>query len=152
MKKRQSVPLQRQSLKPTLDGYFILKRYFPKHSTITVPYPPTELTDEELEKLRSQLDKSLPIFSMMTDLWDWDLHFENDLSDDWYYDAAFGQQSSINALAEQLAEYFLEKVEEYNMDYDSYQDPDAFRLLVMEKARQFIVNWRQNIPKTIAQP
>lgn len=144
--------MKRQSLKPTLAGYFILKRYFPKHSTITVPYPPADLSDEELEKLRSQLDKALPRYSMMMDLWDWDLHFENDLSDDWYYDAAFGQQSSINALAKQLAEYFLEKVEEYSMDYDHHQDQDAFRSVVMEEARQFIVNWRQNIQKTIAPP
>jgi len=139
-------------LRPTLAGYFILKKLFPKHSIITVPYPPAELTEEELEALRSQLDESIPRNTMMIDLWDWDLHFEKELSDDWYYDAVFGHQSSVNALAEQLAEYFLEKVEEYGIDYDQYGDPQAFRALVMNEATQFIVNWRKNIQTKTAQP
>jgi len=140
-----------EDLRPTLTGYCILEQLFPKHATVETPYPPAELSEQEIKVLRERIDEAMPKFSMMVDLWDWDIHFEKDLSDDWYYEAVFGRQSSVNVLAEELAEYFLEQVDEFAMDYDQDNDPEIFHDLVMTEARQFIVNWRKNIQDQIAQ-
>ena len=141
-----------RDLRPTLTGYFILKKLFPEHVTLTTPYPPAELTDVEVEALKARIDEAIPTNSMIVDLWDWDLHFERDLSDDWYFSAAFGPESLAGELAEELADYFLEKIEEYGLDYDQYNDPEVFSTLVITEAKKFITEWRNNIEKKCAQP
>lgn len=62
----------------------------------------------------------------MIDLWDWDIHFEKELEDDWYFEAVFGSESSVSDCSEQLAEKFVESVDEFRMDYDQDRDPQVF--------------------------
>jgi len=138
-------------LKSMLAGYFILYQRFQKKSTITTPYPPGELNKEELDNLKDQLYKCVPLDNMMVDLWDWDIHFEDNLGDDWYFEAAFGAKSSIDSCIEELAEYFLKQVEECGMDYNQYEDPDFFSKSVREEAKKFIVGWRENILRNVVQ-
>lgn len=56
--------------KPTLAAHFLLKRLLLDHPNITPPYPPAEFTETEVETIRCLLDNSLPVNSMMMDLWD----------------------------------------------------------------------------------
>jgi len=137
-------------LMPTLAGYLMLNKHFPHHSSISTPYPPSELSEEELEALKEQLRNYMPLDSIITDLWDWDIRFENDLEDDWYFAAAFGTTSSLEAISEYLAEYFLEKADEYKRDYDQHEDDDTFSSFVTAEAQKFIAGWRNNIIKGVS--
>ena len=69
----------------------------------------------------------MPIYSMIADLWDWDVHFEDYLSDDWYFEAAFGEPGTLKSCAEELEEFFLEKAEEYGLDYNQHLDYRAYQ-------------------------
>ncbi len=128
----------------TLLSYYALEQWLGERIQIETPYPPAILEDDELEALRSRLCKTMPRQSMMLDLWDWDLHFEEDLENDWFFEAAFGPDSSAEDCAETLADYFLEKAAEYAMDYDQCSSDD-FDALVQEEALQFINSWRNNL-------
>jgi len=86
----------------------------------------------------------MPLNFVITDLWDWDIHFEEFLGDDWYFECAFGSPSSLASCADQLAEYFGEKCGEYGIDYDYSPSEPAFESLVREQAAEFIFTWRNN--------
>ena len=109
-----------------LFAYFLLESLFPDKIRIKTPYPPSVLSEEEIEQLMERVCACMPLDSMMFDLWDWDIHFENDLGDDWLCDAIFGDEESLDGTAEQLADFFLEKVDEYDMDYDQNQSNEDF--------------------------
>ncbi|OQA24768.1 MAG: hypothetical protein BWY59_02056 [Verrucomicrobia bacterium ADurb.Bin345] len=131
-------------LMPTLAGYFLCSE--PALGRTGYPsLPSLWLRDDELESVSAELNNLMPSDSMILSLWDWDLHFEVELSNDWYCAAAFGPQSQIEDPAEQLAEYFLQKVDEYDIDCNQFEDPDAFRDFIRDEARSFILKWRQNI-------
>lgn len=128
-------------------GYFLLKGLFPDKLCLETPYPSSVLSEEETEQLMGYFRACMPLDSMMLDLWDWDIHFEDDLGDDWLYEAVFGDQASLDASAEQLAEFFLEKVDEYGMDYNQTQSDEDFDFAtwVREEAVTFIKHWRENL-------
>jgi hypothetical protein len=127
-------------------GYFLLKGWFPDKLCIETPYPPSVLSEEKIEQLMDCFRACMPRDSMMLDLWDWDIHFEDDLGIDWLYEAVFGDQASLDTSAEQLAEFFLEKVDEYDMDYNQTQSDEDFDFAawVREEALTFIKHWREN--------
>ncbi len=130
----------------TLMGYFILSKLSSDHFIIEVPYPPTELTEKELETLKDEFNALMPLDSFIVDLWDWDLHFENELSSDWYFEAVFGRKSTINLVAKELANYFMDKSEEYSIDYNQSQySREELYAHVMNESVKFILNWRMNI-------
>ena len=84
---------------------------------------------------------------MIFDLCDWDIHVEDgdSLSDDWLREAAFGDEDSVSGCSDELAELFLEKCVEYDMDYDQTSDPEAFEEQVHEAAEAFIRQWRSRL-------
>jgi hypothetical protein len=84
---------------------------------------------------------------MINDLRDWDIHVEDGdyLSDDWLREAAFGEADTESECAEELAELFLQKCDEYDMDYDQSSDPDGFAIRVHETAEAFIRQWRARL-------
>jgi hypothetical protein len=100
-----------------------------------------------MDQFRDRLRAAMPLDTIITDLWDWDVHFEDGdhLSDDWLIEAAFGSDDSLDDCADQLEELFHCKVREYDIDYDQYADPDAFDELVTNAARNFIVQWRHQL-------
>lgn len=100
---------------------------------------------ELLAQLVEQLNRCMPLESMMTDLWDYDVHFEDDLDTDWYFEAAFGDPDSLQGCSQRLAEFFMGKVSELSIDYNQSADDAEFEALVREEARNFIVEWRQRI-------
>ena len=108
-------------------------------------YQLPELTDEEMDEFKHSFKDCMPLGSMMVDLWDWDLHFESALEDDWYFEAAFGGPDSAQACADTLADYFIESADEYGLDYNQDADYEAYESLVQGEASAFVKVWRENI-------
>ena len=129
----------------TLAAYYILEDWFPDRFRLKRPYPRPIVSPEEWEEARRRLNALIPRDSMIFDLWDWDLHFEDDLGDDWYLAAVFGSEEDVEDCASSLAEYFLENVEKYGMDYDQYGQEDLFAELMQDQAEAFIRRWREAV-------
>lgn len=125
-------------MKPTADE---LSKWF------SMEYPPSELPEADLAAMVGKLNELIPRDTMMTDLWDWDVHFETDWDSDWYFEAVFGAASTLDTCAEELADYFHEQVDECEMDYDQQRDPEAFITHVRSEARKLLAGWRANIYK-----
>jgi len=127
-----------------LDGY-IRNRLIGSVSSHEEIYPPADLSEEQLEDLLDRLTELMPLDSIIVDLWNWDVHFEDYLDNDWFFEAAFGGIETLNGCAEELADSFLEKVDEFDMDYDQYPEYDIFQSKVREESRKFIAGWRNNV-------
>jgi len=121
--------------------YYLLQQVLPGKFELPEAYPPGDLDEEDEEDLRRRLVRFAPRDSMLRDLWDWDFHFENDLSSDWFYGATL-YASDENDLAGQLSEYFVKKAREYHMDYDLDPWSSEFEQFVEEEALRFIRQWR----------
>jgi len=103
----------------TLAGYHLLINTFPDRFEIETPYPPSTLSDEELDELKRRLNECMPSNSMIMDLWDWDIHFEEELGCDWYFEVAFGSlKSNLACCVDELASFFMEKVIEYDLFHE----------------------------------
>ena len=126
-------------------GYFVMSEFLNNPDTIDHPYPPGVISGEQLDELKDRLTECMPLDSMFIDLWDWDIHFERDLSDDWYFETAFGSASSLESCAEDLIAFFLEACSEYDIDYNQSPDDPEFENLVREEAIKFIRAWRNNL-------
>jgi hypothetical protein len=127
-----------------LIGYLMLTEFSANPDALSTPFPPSKLSEKALNELKCQLKRHMPLDSMIIDLWDWDIHFEDDLGDDWYFEAVFGAQASIEQCAKQLADFFFEKCNEYSIDYNqSPNDPD-FEKLIQNQAENFILDWRNS--------
>jgi hypothetical protein len=131
--------------KSRLIGYYLLSLWFSGRSSLETPYPSTSLSDDELPDMKTKLNACMPKQSMIIDLWEWDVHFESDLSDDWYFGALFGDSATADGSADRLADYFLERVEEHALDYDQHTDRQAFEALVRKESRDFITAWRNTV-------
>lgn len=103
------------------------------------------LEDDELDDLKRRLGKFMPLDSIIIDLWDWDIHFESELYDDWFLSAAFGPPGALDSCSTDLADFFLEKVDEYGLDYDRHRGREGFADLIREESMKFVENWRRNI-------
>jgi hypothetical protein len=104
-------------------------------------------SDEDMVTVRELLSRAMPPDSMINDLRDWDIHVEDGdyLSDDWLREAAFGEADTESECAEELAELFLLKCDEFDMDYDQASDRDGFAVRVQEAAIAFIRQWRARL-------
>ena len=136
----------------TLLGYHLLHEWFPGRCHIALPSPLSALSHGDLEELKHRLNACMPLQSFIVDLWDWDVHFEDDLGEEWYFEAAFGSTESLPHCASELGAFFLEQVERYDLDYNQYEDPEFFTVVVREETQQFIKHWRDNIFKRFAPP
>ncbi len=133
----------------TLAGHYLLHEWFPDRFALETPHPPEGLSEDEEDRLKERLRDCMPLDSMMVDLWDWDIHFEDLLEDDWYFEAAFGLPECVDERGQELADFFLEQVDERDMDYNQQEDPDTFREMVEDEARKFVRSWRENIFKKL---
>ena len=131
----------------TLGAYYILEDWFPGHFALERPYPPTTISAEEWEEAKRRLNGLMPLDSIIFDLWDWDLHFEEDLTDDWYLAAVFGSEEDVESCASSLAEYFLENVARFGMDYaeEEFDESGSFEAFVQDGAEAFIKRWREAV-------
>ena len=122
-----------------LVGYLMLCEFLKEPDILHTPYPAAELSEQQLRALKVCLNECMPLDFMITDLWNWDIHFEECLSDDWYFEAVFGSASSLRSCAEQLAEFFVEKCNENDMDYNQSQDDPEFESRIREHAANFVL-------------
>lgn len=126
-------------------GHYLLSRLTQSPPSLPRPYPPADLSDEQLNQLVADLEATMPTASMIYALKDWDIQFRDVLSDDWYFDAVFGPESSLEECAETLAEVFRERVEQLDLDYDQHADPERFRDRVSDEAVAFVRDWRERV-------
>lgn len=127
-------------------GYQMMRMWFPEKEEAEKKNMVTkELSDEEFEELKNHLNGCMPLGSMMLDLWDDNVRFEDDLTSDWYIKAAFGTEETLSECAEQLERFFLTQVERLALDYNQQGEEDLFHDLIRDEARQFVKNWRKNI-------
>jgi len=116
-----------------------------------LPWPSDDLTEQEVEGLRSALRELVPLDTMVADMWDWDIHFENSTFVDTYFDVALGPEDVALAEAESLKEDILGWIDEYGMDYAQDQmTQEEFEAMVLMQCREFILGWRGNIVKRFA--
>jgi ankyrin repeat protein len=130
-------------------GYYLLQKLYPDKFGIENIYPPSVLEDKESDNLLYFLRTYMPLDTIITDLWDWDIRFEYDLEADWLYNTIFGDQTNIEENGSELVDFFLEKVDEYELDYNQIYDDQKFNLFVQEEAARFIKNWRKNLTANI---
>ena len=128
-----------------LVGYKMIFEASAELASLDAPFPPDVLSDDELEDLKRRLKNCMPVETLITDLWDWDLHFEESLEDDWYFAAVFGDPSGLGDCAEQLAAFFLDACNENDLDYDQHDDEESFDERVHDQAREFLLGWRKNV-------
>lgn len=88
----------------------------------------------------------MPRNTIVTDLWDWDIQFQEESFGD-IEEAAFCGDDEIERFSEQLAADFERWVDEYEMDYNQneYETADGFSAFVKEQCVQFMKEWRQNV-------
>jgi len=134
-----------QNCLPTVNGYLMLETLFPGRFAIPVPAPQHVLDEREQEALHAALVDLMPRDNLIVDLWDYDCRFEQDLGEDWFFEAAFGTQAMVADLAMGLGELFLDKVAEYGMDYNQRAAPEHFLAWISESSLTFILDWRSNI-------
>jgi hypothetical protein len=127
-----------------LMGLYLLQMEAAQRLALELPYPPSVLTSDQLVSLKDKLIRCMPYDSVFCDLWDSDLRFEEDLGDDWFFDAALGEPDATQWTADALADYFVRKVDEYALDYDLSNDPES-NAWVLGEANEFIVQWRRQI-------
>jgi hypothetical protein len=105
------------------------------------------VSDEDMEAVRDLLGAAIPSDSMLCDLRDLGVHFEDGeyLTDEWVRSAAFGDDDPVAWCAEALAELFLQKCDEYALDYDQHRDPAGFAERIQDTAEAFIADWRARL-------
>lgn len=105
------------------------------------------VTEDDGEKLRERLVALMPRESMVMDLWDWDIHFEETSFDD-ITEAAFADDEELAQYADGLANDFQRWIDEYDMDYDQQNgEEDEFSEWIGEKCLEFMRKWRANVRK-----
>jgi len=98
------------------------------------------------EALKRRLVDLMPLNTILTDLWDWDIHFEDESFDD-IENAAFCADDEIKGYADMLTEEFKRYIDEYDVDYNQggWNTPDAFSAWINEECVKFMTGWRTNV-------
>jgi hypothetical protein len=124
----------------------VLQKLFPAKFLIPDPWPSGELTDEEVQAGKDALRKLMPLDTIVTDMWDYDIHFEDATFEDTYFDVALGSDEFAYSQAERLKEDILGWIQEFGIDYDQGQrTEEEFGQWVLDQCKDFILKWRSNI-------
>lgn len=109
-------------------------------------YEDDEDDDQDGEELRERLIALMPRDTIVTDLWDWDIHFE-ELSFDDINEVAFSDNDELENHASVLADDFLRWIDEYGMDYNEqdWPSPEEFVAWVRQECLDFMTKWRVNV-------
>lgn len=105
------------------------------------------LSGEDPEEAKERrLIECMPLDTIVTDLWDADIRFEEESFGD-IEDAAFCDEEALEPIAEQLAEDFERWVVEYELDYNrnGFDSPEDFSAFVKEECLKFMKGWRSNV-------
>lgn len=128
-----------------LRAHYALSKWYGTRFQLEMPFIQGKLTEAELEGLKCLIRDQMPLETIITGLWDYDLRFEEDLEDEWFFESAFGDAVSEDFCVEDLCNYFLEKNEEHGIfdnELDSYDD---FRSSIEEESLNFIRKWREKV-------
>lgn len=103
--------------------------------------------EDEDDPIRERLIELMPLDTIVTDLWDWDIRFESESFDD-IAEVAFGTDEGISEDAKCLADDFLRWIDEYDIDYNQQDwEPGEFENYIKEQCLAFMQAWRQNVKK-----
>ena len=115
------------------------------------PWPFAELDEDEVEALKDELKKLMPLDTIVTDMWDWDIRFEDTTFEDIFFEVALGPEENVSEYAKDLKEDFLQWIDEYNINYAEDQfSNEEFNQWVHDQCEEFIQKWRSNIVKKFA--
>lgn len=88
----------------------------------------------------------MPLNTIVTDLWDSDIRFEEESFGD-IEEATFCDEELFESFAEQLAVDFERWCDEYDLDYNQneFDRPEDFSAFVKEECLKFMKGWRSNV-------
>jgi hypothetical protein len=152
MQSRDNIPISSFSpnQRDIIFKILVFLKMCPDRFLIRDPWPHEELDEDVLEELKYALNKLMPLGTMVTDMWDWDIHFENRTFNDTYFDVAFGPEEYAIEQAMFLKEDMLAWIDEFNMDYAQYELGKEFEDWLYEQCVEFIKGWRSNIVKAVS--
>lgn len=118
----------------------------PAAENFTNPNIECFLEEDPQDARKRRLIDCMPFDTHITDLWDWDIRFEDESFDD-IEEAAFCTEDELPAYADSLAEDFKRWIDEYDLDYDqiNYENPEKFAEWISEQCLQFMKQWRTNV-------
>jgi hypothetical protein len=123
----------------------VFQKMYPGRFLIPDPWPNNELTDIEIETGKDILRELMPLDTIVTDMWDYDIHFEDLTFEDTFFDVALGSDEFAYAQAECLKEEILGWIQEFGMDYAQEQSSkEEFGQWVLSQCQDFILKWRSN--------
>jgi hypothetical protein len=95
---------------------------------------------------KDALRQLMPLDTIVTDMWDYDIHFEDSTFEDTYFDIALGSDEFAHSQAELLKEDILGWMQEFGMDYaqDQWTEEESEQW-VLNQCKDFILKWRTNI-------
>jgi len=98
------------------------------------------------EAKERRLVECMPLDTIVTDLWDWDIRFEQESFGD-IEEAAFCDEELFESFAEQLADDFERWCDEYDLDYNQneFDQLEDFSAFVKEECLKFMKRWRANV-------
>lgn len=124
----------------------VFQKLYPGKFLIPNPWPCDELTDEEVEAGKDALRQLMPLDTIVTDMWDYDIRFEDSTFGDTYFDVALGSDEFAYSQAEHLKEDILGWIQEFGMDYTQDQwTEEEFGQWVLNQCKDFILKWRSSI-------
>ena len=126
----------------------VFQKLYPGKFLIPDFLPHDELTDDEVEAGKDALRQLMPLDTIVTDMWDYDIHFEDSTFEDTYFDIALGSDEFAYSQAEHLKEDILGWIQEFGMDYaqDQWTEKE-FGQWVLGQCKDFILKWRSSIAK-----
>ena len=129
----------------------VFQTLFPGKFSIKDPWLYDEIDEEDVGRAKDALRELMPLDTVVTDMWDWDLHFEDTTFKESYFDIAMGREDHALSEAECLKEDILRWIDEYGMDYAQEQYSEGqFEEWILGQCREFIIKWRLNILKQFA--
>lgn len=101
---------------------------------------------DSAENYHDQLVVLMPRDSMVLDLWDWDIRFEDQSFDD-LESAAFATNEELLVHADSLSDDFLRWIDEYAMDYNQsgWDSDEEFEGWIRQQCLDFMKRWRENV-------
>lgn len=151
-KKNSQISMFGQDQSDILFKRFVLQKLCPGKFLIEDSWPYDELDDEDIEAAGDVLRALMPLDTIVTDMWDWDIHFEEKTFEETYFDVALGQEEYALTQAEYLKDDLMQWIDEMGMDYAQEEfSGDEFEKWVLEQCLQFVQKWRENIVKKFSE-
>lgn len=120
-------------------------------SGIFIPEPIFDQHEDLVYEIKNKVSSTIPLQSIIFDLWDQDIHFEEELGSNWYFDAAFGSNACLDWCVTELASFVIDNQSRYGIPLIDMDDPDFNgEEFIAEESRSFVVDWRGNLRKKYA--